>query len=105
MELAFYVVQSRASRPGIVHLVLKAKMPAKLRHTQGRLNRAYCSGDKRRYTPPPRSWLRHANSRITMDVYTRGVSQHEREAIGRVVETMRLLNSVVRRCGLSTLDV
>jgi integrase len=34
--------------------------------------------------------LRHANSRITMDVYTRAVSEQKREASGRVLEMMLL---------------
>jgi integrase len=34
--------------------------------------------------------LRHANSRITMDVYTQAVSAEKREASGRVLQMMLL---------------
>jgi integrase len=34
--------------------------------------------------------LRHANSRITLDIYTRAVSAQKREASGRVIEMMLL---------------
>jgi len=41
--------------------------------------------------------LRHSNSRITMDIYTRAVSSEKRDASGRQVE-MLLGNGGFRRC-------
>jgi len=34
--------------------------------------------------------LRHANSRVTMDIYTRAVSAQKREATGKVIRMMLL---------------